>query len=155
MSYYPKRRARLVEWASGNDLDIFLVTAAVNLRYLTGFTGEGMGAISGDRMAVVTDRRYEVEAGQERPDCEVVFAEEGYLQEVAGYISCLGRCRAGFSVPSGSFCSPSDAIALLSNNKGSSSTWYIKTEPNTIFTIIKEARKIRVNNFIFFPLFLL
>ena len=96
MSYYPKRRARLVEWASGNDLDIFLVTAAVNLRYLTGFTGEGMGAISGDRTLVVTDRRYEVEAGQELPDCEVVFAEEGYLQELAGYISCLGRCRAGF-----------------------------------------------------------
>ncbi len=96
MSCYEKRRARLVAWTGENNLDLFLATAGVNLRYLTGFTGEGMGAISGERTMVVTDRRYEVEVGQELPDCEVVFAEEGYLEELAAHINCLGKCRAGF-----------------------------------------------------------
>ena len=44
----------------------------------------------------------------------------------------------------------SDAIAFLSRDKGSTSTLYRKIEPNTIFTIIKEAREIRLNNFMLF-----
>ncbi len=96
MTSYKSRRAGLVEWAGENNLEAFIITSEVNLRYLTGFTGEGLGAISADQAMVVTDRRYEVEAAGQLSDCEVLFAEEGYLQELALYLGKLGKSRVGF-----------------------------------------------------------
>ena len=96
MSLYLQRRAGLREWTAQNSLALFIVSSTVNLRYLTGFTGEGIGVIGQDKIVVITDRRYEVEAMQELSDCEVRFAEQGYLKELAACISDRGKCRAGF-----------------------------------------------------------
>ncbi len=96
MSPYPSRRTSLSEWTNENELDAFLVTSETNLRYLTGLTGEGLAIISTDQPVVVTDRRYEVEAGDELADCEVIFAEQGHLQSVAERLDDRGTYRVGF-----------------------------------------------------------
>jgi Xaa-Pro aminopeptidase len=96
LSRYQERRDNLLKWVERNGFDLFIVTAGANLRYLTGFTGEGIAVVSAEETVVVSDRRYEVEAAHELPDCEVRFAEEGYLREVAAYLRQLSKCRAAF-----------------------------------------------------------
>ncbi len=96
MSRYQQRCDELGEWIKGDDLDLFIVTSRPNLRYLTGFTGEGIGVVGSDPPVLITDRRYEIEAGEEAPGCQIIFAEQGYLQQLASYLAELGGCRAGF-----------------------------------------------------------
>jgi Xaa-Pro aminopeptidase len=46
--------------------DALLVTKLVNVRWLTGFTGSaGMALVRGDRVLLVTDGRYETQAGEQ------------------------------------------------------------------------------------------
>ena len=67
--------ARLVD----SGLDAALVTDMVHVRYLTGFTGSaGVVLVAADGSAVLaTDGRYEVQAGDEAPDVEVVITRTG------------------------------------------------------------------------------
>jgi len=96
VSSYARRRHELSKWLAQNELDLFIVSSRPNLRYLTGFTGEGISLVSHSEAVLITDRRYEVEAGEEAPDCQVIFAEQGYLREVASYLARLEQPRAGF-----------------------------------------------------------
>ncbi len=96
MSSCSRRRHELSKWLEQDELDLFIVSSRPNLRYLTGFTGEGIGIVSPSEAVLITDRRYEVEAGEEAPDCQVIFAEQGHLQQFASYLAELGQCRAGF-----------------------------------------------------------
>lgn len=67
-----------------------LVTSAANVRYLTGFTGEGLAVVTGDSVLLSTDGRYRVEAG-EASGVEAAFHELGHL---AGAYDFLGRVEA-------------------------------------------------------------
>ncbi len=96
MSSYARRRHELSKWLEQDELDLFIVSSRPNLRYLTGFTGEGIGLVSASRAVLITDRRYEIEAGEEASDCQVVFAEQGHLQQLASYLAELEQPRAGF-----------------------------------------------------------
>ena len=96
MSSYARRRHELSKRLEQDELDLFIVSSRPNIRYLTGFTGEGLGLVSSSRAVLITDRRYEVEAGEEASDCQVIFAEQGHLQQLARYLAELGTCRAGF-----------------------------------------------------------
>ena len=52
--------------ALDGDADGLLVTKLVNVRWLTGFTGSaGMALVTGDRVLLVTDGRYETQAGEQ------------------------------------------------------------------------------------------
>jgi len=96
VSNYARRRKELSESIQQNELDLFIVSSRPNLRYLTGFTGEGIGLVSPDETMLITDRRYEVEAGEEAPDCQVIFAEQGYLRQLASYLAESEQPRVGF-----------------------------------------------------------
>ncbi len=96
MSSYTRRRHELSKWLEQNELELFIVSSRPNIRYLTGFTGEGIGIVSSSEAVLITDRRYEVEAGEEAPDCQVIFAERGYLRQLASYLGKLEQPRAGF-----------------------------------------------------------
>jgi len=113
MSRYQQRRDEMSEWIKGNDIDLFIVSSRPNLRYLTGFTGEGIGVVGSDPPVLISDRRYEVEAGEEAPDCQVIFAERGYLQQLASYLSELGGCRAGFESQHLSYSSYEKLVGLV------------------------------------------
>jgi len=96
VSSYARRRKELSESIQQDELDVLIVSSRPNLRYLTGFTGEGIGVVGPSWAVLITDRRYEVEAGEEAPDCQIIFAEQGYLQQLASYLAKLERPRAGF-----------------------------------------------------------
>jgi len=96
VSSYARRRHELSKRLEQDELDLFIVSSRPNLQYLTGFTGEGLGLVSPSRAVLITDRRYEIEAGEEAPDCQVIFAERGYLQQLASYLAKLEQPRVGF-----------------------------------------------------------
>ncbi len=96
MSSYARRRHELSKRLEQDELDLFIVSSRPNLRYLTGFSGEGIGLVSPSEAVLITDRRYEVEAGEEARDCQIIFAEQGYLQQLGSYLAELEQPRAGF-----------------------------------------------------------
>lgn len=65
------RRARLAEQLAARKLDGMIVSAGVNIRYLTGFTGSnGLLLVSPRASVLFTDPRYGTQASQET-DCRV------------------------------------------------------------------------------------
>ncbi len=71
-------RARLAEL----DLPGLLVTGAANVRYLSGFAGEGFLVVTADGQWLVTDGRYEEEAAAAAPAWELVsYRREEELKE--------------------------------------------------------------------------
>jgi Xaa-Pro aminopeptidase len=57
--HHELRRTRLLELLAADDLDAMLVTAPVNVRYLTGFTGSnGAVLLTRDGTVLATDGRY-------------------------------------------------------------------------------------------------
>jgi Xaa-Pro aminopeptidase len=60
------RASRLQEALPGTGCDALLVTHLTNVRYLSGFTGSaGMLLVTADALLLVTDGRYELQAGDE------------------------------------------------------------------------------------------
>ncbi len=73
------RRARLRPALADAGADLLLVTAPLNVRYLTGFTGTNGQALVGRSPAddrLITDHRYEARAATEVPDLDVSLSRD-------------------------------------------------------------------------------
>lgn len=79
------RRGRLREALTGRGAAFVLVTDLVNVRYLSGFTGSSGALLVGpDGYAVLaTDSRYELQAGDEAPDVELLVTRAGPTELLA------------------------------------------------------------------------
>ncbi len=65
--------------------EALLVSAAANIRYLTGFSGSSCYLLVAPGWAVLyTDGRYEIQARQQTQDLEIVVAEQNVLVALAG-----------------------------------------------------------------------
>ena len=66
---------------SKTKTDLLLITDEANMRYLSGFTGEGYLLLTGDKGVVVTDSRYTVAAKEECPGFDVYeWNKKGYYR---------------------------------------------------------------------------
>jgi Xaa-Pro aminopeptidase len=64
------------------ELDAFLITSLVNIRYLFGFTGSNaMGLITSDLSFFVTDRRYRQQAAEQVQDAQIFIGEQDLIAE--------------------------------------------------------------------------
>ncbi len=88
----PTRREALTGALSGIGADALIVTHLPNIRWLTGFTGSaGIVVLTGNRLALVTDFRYAVQAPQEvGPTVEVVVDRSNVWERVQRLVSGLG-----------------------------------------------------------------
>lgn len=89
------RADRLAALAAGRGLDALLVTGAVNVRWLTGFTGtSGLAAVGDGLRAFVTDFRYVEQAAAQATE----FDRHRCERELADVLPALldGRVRIGF-----------------------------------------------------------
>ncbi|MGH9137641.1 MAG: aminopeptidase P family protein [Acidimicrobiales bacterium] len=95
------RRVReALDGATGVAVDALLVTKLVNLRWLTGFTGSaGRAVLLADRLVLVTDGRYETQAGEQLAaagvDADVrigrsAAAQQELLQQAVQGVARLG-----------------------------------------------------------------
>ena len=94
---HDRRREALGRHLTAQGVDAALVTDLVNVRYLTGFTGSaGATLVTNDGAAVLaTDGRYEVQAGEESPDVEVLITRAG-RRALAERALADGCDRVGF-----------------------------------------------------------
>ena len=73
MNYPQQRRSTLAKTLKERALDGFLVTAAVNVTYLTGFTGDSsFYAVLPKNSVIVSDTRFEEQLQEECPDQDAV-----------------------------------------------------------------------------------
>ncbi len=74
MDYYSQRRQSLLKWLKKESLDGLLVTNPVNVRYLTGFTGDSSYLAVGSKTVVlVSDARFERQIVEEVAGVEAVI----------------------------------------------------------------------------------
>lgn len=85
-------------------VDAFMVLVEENRRYLSGFTGEdtqfdesaGALFITGSRLLLATDSRYDLQAGAEAPLYEVFTYRNGLAKELPEILRNLDTRRLGF-----------------------------------------------------------
>ena len=95
MSGPAARRRVLLGQLAEQNLDGLVVTAPANVRYLSGFIGEG-DLLVAPQPGLCTDRRYEVEAAEQAAGCRVVCAERGHLAGVMESVRQAALSRVGF-----------------------------------------------------------
>ncbi len=82
------RGDRLAAGLAERELDLFLVTDLVNVRYLTGFTGTNGACVCGpDTRLFLTDFRYSERAAAEVEGWETVTIAEDWLGGIAEHLS--------------------------------------------------------------------
>ena len=77
-----------------------VVHKAQNMRYLSGFTGEGVLALNATRRVIITDFRYEEQAAQQAPGWEVALAsaKEPFATCIAKAIGDVAQLFLEFDV---------------------------------------------------------
>lgn len=99
MSSFAGRCERLLKLLADQDLETLVVTSPPNVRYLSGFTGEGYLLLS-SAPVLCTDRRYEVEARDQTEGWEVVYAEQGHFTCLVAALTDQAVPRVGFEAES-------------------------------------------------------
>ena len=84
-------RARMTD----EGLDAFVVNSPANVRYLTGFSGEGMLVVDED-VTLCSDSRYVVQAAEEAPWMTVAADGGGHVGKAAARLAETGAARVGF-----------------------------------------------------------
>ncbi len=91
------RLAKLRDEMASRDLDAFLVTDPVNVRYLSGFTGSYAVLVATcDSACLLTDSRYVEQASHETYGCTVEQIDLGYVPGVADLFQRLHSGVIGF-----------------------------------------------------------
>lgn len=98
------RLARLRGYMQEHHLDAFLVSNPYNRRYLSGFTGEdappldtaGLLIVTADRVQLVTDARYDIQAGREVQRIDVVLRQGRMITTLVAQLGALHAHRVGF-----------------------------------------------------------
>jgi len=105
---YAMRRRRLMKQLKSFSLDLFLVTDPINVRYLSGFTGEdGYLLVHGDEAILVSDSRFETYMAEEMPNFPVYIRRRG-----EGMVAACAKLILERTAPQGLLGVESDAVSL-------------------------------------------
>ena len=101
---YEARRQRLLE---GKDIDAYLVfdldrtmpsqMDRSNMRYLSGYVGEGALLVTAGETVILTDSRYLEQARKQVPELPLIHAEGKYYDALNEAIGARGLKRIGYS----------------------------------------------------------
>lgn len=75
-----ERCKRLAEMLKARGIDAALIHRPENVRYLTGFTGEGSAFVCGDVIAVITDFRYAEQLSRQAPQAKLMQTMAGHRE---------------------------------------------------------------------------
>ncbi|HMA34445.1 MAG TPA: aminopeptidase P family protein [Chloroflexia bacterium] len=90
------RQTRVRAALAAQDLPALLVSQAENIRYLSGFTGEGLLLVTAADVRLLTDSRFTIQAAQEAPDVILVQRDPRQIPALAAEVGALGVARLGF-----------------------------------------------------------
>jgi Xaa-Pro aminopeptidase len=100
---HAERVGRLRERLPQLEVDAFLVTGLVNVRYLTGFQSTNAALlVDGERTIMLTDGRY-AEAGRSVPGVELVLAERELPSDLRSRLAAFSPGPVGFEADHLSF----------------------------------------------------
>ncbi|MGQ9729837.1 MAG: M24 family metallopeptidase [Candidatus Zipacnadales bacterium] len=94
MNVFP-RVARLCSRFSDLGVEAVIVTAPANIRYLTGFSGEGWVLVD-EAAVIITDGRYMLRAEEEAPEVEVIECKNTVKASAIEWLEAKGVRRVGF-----------------------------------------------------------
>ncbi len=103
MDRFLLRREKLRATLKNNKMDAVLVSAATNVRYLTGFSGDSSVLLLGlQRDLIVSDGRYTTQLEQECPGLEVVIRLPGQEMNpaIAHVLQSMGLAHVGLEATS-------------------------------------------------------
>ncbi len=90
-------RDEIEKLLSEAKVDMALITDEANMRFLSGFTGEGYLLLTRAGGKVVTDSRYTIAAGEECPDFEVIEWDKiGYYKPAMDAVKAKEVKRVGY-----------------------------------------------------------
>ncbi|ALC81586.1 MULTISPECIES: M24 family metallopeptidase [Bacillus] len=93
MGKVKKLRSIFNDW----NIDGILITSAVNLRYMTGFTGSsGLAVVSKDRAAFITDFRYMDQANEQIDGFEIIEHKGNLTKKAVETMKDMGIKSIGF-----------------------------------------------------------
>jgi Xaa-Pro aminopeptidase len=93
----PGRIRRLHALMAERRIDAFLVCQRENVRYLTGFSGSsGCVLVFTGRPVLITDFRYETQAGRESPHARILIQKKDLFTTIADAASDLGVRKLWF-----------------------------------------------------------
>ncbi len=119
------RTDNLIKKLEQENVDAMLVTSGVNMHYMSGFRGgEGYMLVSRDRLLLLVDSRYTVEAKRTAPDFEVVeyaekpldYVKKAGIKKLAveeGTITAANYSKIKADLPDIEFCDGTSYIANL------------------------------------------
>lgn len=92
------RAKRLMDILNAQGVGAALITKPDNMRYFTGYTGEGCLLIMPGRLVVLTDFRYVEQVSIQAPGCECVQTRNGVRPEeaVRGILEAEGVAKIAF-----------------------------------------------------------
>lgn len=91
-----ERRLRLTDRFPEWGIDALILSDAANIRYLTGFPGtEAAAILTRDRVALLVDGRYTIEARETVRDAEIVEVRD-WVEGVASVLAASTERRCGF-----------------------------------------------------------
>ena len=91
-----RRLAGLRDRLAAEDAAALLVSSQANVRYLTGFAGEGLLVLTPTGALLSTDGRYKVEAAEMATGVEACFHEAGHLAGAYEYLGAIAVTSTGF-----------------------------------------------------------
>jgi Xaa-Pro aminopeptidase len=93
---WSRRLASLRDRLATEDAAALLVSSPANVRYLTGFAGEGLLVVTPTGALLSTDGRYKVEAAATATGVEACFHEAGHLAGASEYLGAVAVTSTGF-----------------------------------------------------------
>jgi len=93
---YVQRLTKIREHLGAQDIQAALIVQPANVRYLTGFRGEGYLVIGPEAVHVSTDGRYKQEAAEIANVAEAVFDENGHLAGALAVLREFSFSRVAF-----------------------------------------------------------
>lgn len=81
---------------AAEDVDALVVSSPANVRYLSGFTGEGYLVVGKTDLMIATDGRYKLEAEDVVPGCEACCHVSGHLAGATEFLTRIGAGAIAF-----------------------------------------------------------
>ena len=79
---------------NNKEADAVIVSSYANIRYLSGFSGEGYAVFTADGKYIFTDFRYTEQAQKQSPEFDVLAIDNGGYQKLFSAFFCKHKINA-------------------------------------------------------------
>ena len=147
MNSHATRLEAIQRQLADEQLDALVVVSPANVRYLSGFTGEGTLVVGRQDLLIATDGRYKLEAECTVDGCEASFHAGGHLAGAADFLTRLNASAVAFEADYLTYATYQDVAGKLPNAtlrpaKGWVEQLRLVKDPSEIDAMREAARRV-------------